>query len=49
MWARELDRLADFSNVQGADVEAHLTDLAVDGDVAPSTQNIAFHDSLKFT
>ena len=48
MAARGLSCLADFENITSADVEAHLTDLAVDGDVAPSTQNAAFHGLLKF-
>ena len=37
-----LKTLADFEDIGGAEVEAHLTDLAVDGDVAPSTQNRAY-------
>ncbi|WP_203329169.1 integron integrase [Candidatus Laterigemmans baculatus] len=36
----------DFRKVGAADVEAHLTDLAVDGNVAPSTQNQAFYALL---
>lgn len=32
---RGLKTLADFGRIGSADVEAHLTDLAVDGDVAP--------------
>ena len=36
---RGLKNLADFGPVSASDVEAHLTDLAVDGDVAPSTQD----------
>jgi len=48
MAARGLCCLADFEKITSADVEAHLTDLAVDGDVAPSTQNAAFHGLLKF-
>ena len=48
MAARGLTCLADFDSISGADVEAHLTDLAVDGDVAPSTQNQAFHALCKF-
>ena len=48
MAARGLSCLADFERITSADVEAHLTDLAVDGDVAPSTQNAAFHGLLKF-
>lgn len=45
---RGLTCLADFQHITGDDVEAHLTDLAVDGNVAPSTQNTAFHGLLKF-
>lgn len=45
---RGLKCLADFEGITGSDVEAHLTDLAVDGGVAPSTQNGAFHALLKF-
>jgi len=37
---------ADFDHITGAGVETHLTDLAVDGNVAPSTQNQAFHALL---
>ena len=37
-----LQTLADFGDIGATEVEAHLTDLAVDGDVAPSTQNQAF-------
>ena len=48
MAARGLRCLADFENITSKDVEAHLTDLAVDGDVAPATQNAAFHGLLKF-
>lgn len=48
MSARGLKCLADFEPITGADVEAHLTDLAVDGNVAPSTQNASFHGLLKF-
>jgi integron integrase len=36
----------DFALVGAADVEAHLTDLAVDGNVAVSTQNRAFYALL---
>lgn len=43
---RGLKRLADFDRIGAADVEAHLTDLAVDGDVAPSTQDQAFYALL---
>ena len=45
---RGLKCLSDFAGIGGDDVEAHLTDLAVDGNVAPSTQNAAFHALLKF-
>ncbi len=45
---RGLTCLADFAKIGPADVEAHLTDLAVDGNVAASTQNTAFHGLLKF-
>ena len=34
------------NGISGSDVESHLTDLAVDGNVAPSTQNQAFHALL---
>jgi integron integrase len=47
MTDRGLKCAADFEGVGARDVEAHLTDLAVDGDVAPSTQNQAFH-ALRF-
>ncbi len=47
MWAR-ISCLNDFARVGTRDVEAYLTDLAVDGDVAASTQNQAFHAVLKF-
>jgi len=40
MHDRGLKNLSDFAGIGAADVEAHLTDLAVDGDVAPTTQNI---------
>ena len=46
MTDRGLKNLADFEDIGGADVEAHLTDLAVDGDVASSTQNQAYHALL---
>ena len=46
MSERGLKTLADFTGIGGADVESHLTDLAVDGNVAPSTQNQAFHALL---
>ncbi len=45
---RGLTQLSDFQRISSSDVEAHLTDLAVDGNVAPSTQNVAFHALLKF-
>ncbi|WP_442511358.1 integron integrase [Novipirellula sp. SH528] len=48
MAARALTCLADFENITELDVEAHLTDLAVDGNVAPETQNVAFHALRKF-
>ena len=38
-----LKTLADFEGIGAAEVEAHLTDLAVDGNVAPSTQNRAYY------
>lgn len=47
MCARGLKCRADFAAISGADIESHLTDLAVDGNVAPSTQNQAFH-ALRF-
>lgn len=46
MSARGLKTLSDFAGIGGRDVESHLTDLAVDGNVAPSTQNQAFHALL---
>ncbi|WP_345689789.1 tyrosine-type recombinase/integrase, partial [Novipirellula caenicola] len=48
MTARALTCLADFETITELDVEAHLTDLAVDGNVAPETQNVAFHAMRKF-
>ncbi|TWT50659.1 Tyrosine recombinase XerD [Rubripirellula amarantea] len=48
MAARGLTCLDDFQKITAADVESHLTDLAVDGNVAPSTQNGAFHALLSF-
>ncbi len=42
MSERGLKCRADFDDVGGKEVEEHLTDLAVDGNVAPSTQNQAF-------
>ena len=38
---RGLKNQSDFESIGAADVESHLTDLAVDGNVAPSTQNQA--------
>ncbi len=43
---RGLKNLADFDEIGADDVGAHLTDLAVDGDVAPSTQDQAFYALL---
>ncbi len=43
---RGLKTLADFQGIGAADVSAHLTDLAVDSDVAPSTQDQAFYALL---
>jgi integron integrase len=48
MHDRGLKCLADFETINGDDVEGHLTDLAVDGDVSASTQNQAFYALLKF-
>ncbi len=48
MTARGLTCLADFGAIGAVDVEAHLTDLAVDGNVSASTQNGAFHGLLSF-
>lgn len=48
MSGRGISCLNDFGRVGTRDVEAYLTDLAVDGDVAASTQNQAFHAVLKF-
>jgi len=42
MHDRGLKNLSDFAGIGAADVEAHLIDLAVAGDVAPTTQNHAF-------
>ncbi len=46
MQDRGLKCQADFAEIHATDVEAHLTDLAVDGNVAPSTQNRAFYALL---
>ncbi len=43
MRERTLNSIADFDAITSRDVEEHLTDLAVDGDVAPSTQNQAYY------
>ena len=43
MRERQLKCLADFQSITTADVESHLSDLAVDGDVAPSSQNQAYY------
>lgn len=42
MAARGLKKLEDFAEVGDRDIEHHLTDLAVEREVAPSTQNQAF-------
>ncbi|TWT96460.1 phage integrase N-terminal SAM-like domain-containing protein [Neorhodopirellula pilleata] len=46
MRERGLKCQADFDKITAADIEAHLTDMAVDGDVAVSTQNRAFYALL---
>ena len=38
MAARGLRCLADFENITSKDAEAHLTDLAVDGEVAAGSK-----------
>ena len=43
---RALKCQADFAEIGAADVEAHLSDLAVDGNVAIATQNRAFYALL---
>ena len=43
MRERSMTCAADFAAITTADIEAHLSDLAVDGNVAPSSQNQAFH------
>lgn len=43
MAERNLKTLADFDTIPSRDVESHLTDLAVDGNVAASTQNQSFY------
>ncbi|TWU10272.1 integron integrase [Allorhodopirellula heiligendammensis] len=48
MTARGLTCLADFETIGDQDVEAHLSDLAVDGNVAPSTQNRVYYAMVKF-
>ena len=46
MATRCLQKLSDFDAIGSADVEAFLTDLAVDGGVAASTQDQAFYGLL---
>ena len=46
MKVRGLKNLSDFQTIGSADVEAFLTDLAVDGGVAASTQEQAFYALL---
>ncbi|MEM8913752.1 MAG: site-specific integrase [Planctomycetota bacterium] len=46
MAERHLKCLADFDSVTDRDVEDHLSTMAVDGNVAASTQNQAFHALL---
>lgn len=46
MRERCLKSASDFADIGPADVESFLTDLAVDGDVAPSTQDQAFYSLL---
>ncbi|WP_233215835.1 integron integrase [Rhodopirellula bahusiensis] len=46
MRERGLKCQADFDQISAADIEDHLTNLAVDGDVAVSTQNRAFYALL---
>ncbi|MEM9368850.1 MAG: integron integrase [Planctomycetota bacterium] len=48
MAERHLSCLADFDSITDRDVEDHLSTMAVDGNVAASTQNQAFHALLKF-
>lgn len=43
MRERQLKCLADFQSITTADVESHLSDLAVDGNVASSSQNQAYY------
>ncbi|WP_222435483.1 integron integrase [Allorhodopirellula solitaria] len=45
---RALKCLQDFAPMGEIDVESHLSDLAVDGNVAPSTQNRSYYALLKF-
>ena len=42
MRVRGLSSQADFAQISVANVEAFLTDLAVDGNVAAATQDVAF-------
>lgn len=46
MRERGLKTASDFAAIRPADVESFLTDLAVDGDVAQSTQEQAFYSLL---
>jgi hypothetical protein len=46
MRERGLKCLADFEEIGAVDVESHLTDLAVDGAVAATTQSQAFYGLL---
>src|SRR5690606_471614 len=46
MRERCLNTASDFAGIGPADVESFLTDLAVDGDVAQSTQEQAFYSLL---
>ena len=47
MKARGLKTQSDFDRIDAKHVETYLTDMAVDGHVAASTQNAAFHALLK--
>jgi len=42
----ELDQLSDFENIHNTEVQAFLSDMAVDGNYAPSTQDQAFYSLL---
>ena len=48
MRERQLKCLADFDSVTTADIESHLSDLAVDGDVARATQSQAYYALKRF-